>query len=47
MANKPDIMATKPAIIVINGCTCEIVSDAAAIETVVLTRAWLLSCCMF
>lgn len=43
MASKPDMMATKPATIVINGCTWDMVSDAAVIETAVFARAWLLS----
>ena len=44
MANKPEMIATKPATIVIKGCTCVMVSDAAVIETAVFARAWVLSC---
>ena len=46
MANKPEMIATKPATIVIKGCTCVMVSDAAVIETAVFARAWVLSCVM-
>ena len=44
MANKPEMIATKPATIVIKGCTWVIVILAAVTDTVVLIRAWLLSC---
>ena len=44
MANKPEMIATKPATIVIKGCTCVMVSDAAVIETAVFARALVLSC---